>query len=70
MFRKAFSASRVPGIRTKEDRIGQGKKNAADWLRANPVEADAIEREIRQRLLPHTDNNGIDATPAEEYNGE
>ena len=34
------------------DRIGQGRKNAADFLAANPEMADAIEREIRRQLLP------------------
>ena len=34
------------------ERIGQGKKNAAAWLDENADTRDAIEREIRARLLP------------------
>jgi recombination protein RecA len=34
------------------DRIGQGKKNAADYLLANPDVAEEIERLIRESLLP------------------
>ncbi|MBD3646414.1 MAG: recombinase RecA, partial [Pseudomonadales bacterium] len=37
----------------KKDRIGQGKKNAADFLRDNPEMADEIDRQIRQQLLGH-----------------
>jgi len=36
----------------KNDRIGQGKKNAANYLMENPATAEEIERGIRQALLP------------------
>jgi len=35
----------------KKDRIGQGKKNAADFLEQNPEIAAEIEGQIRQQLL-------------------
>lgn len=35
----------------KKDRIGQGKKNAADFLEQNPGIAAEIEAQIRQQLL-------------------
>jgi len=35
----------------KKDRIGQGKKNAADFLEEHPEIADRIENQIRARLL-------------------
>jgi len=37
----------------KTDRIGQGKKNACDFLDANPAMAKEIETEIRNQLLPN-----------------
>jgi recombination protein RecA len=37
----------------KTDRIGQGKKNACDFLQANPEMAKEIETEIRNQLLPN-----------------
>ena len=36
----------------KTDRIGQGKKNACDFLAANPELAKEIETTIRTKLLP------------------
>jgi recombination protein RecA len=36
----------------KGDRIGQGRKNAADFLAANPQITEEIELELRRRLLP------------------
>jgi recombination protein RecA len=36
----------------KSDRIGQGRKNAADFLTANPQITEEIELELRRRLLP------------------
>ncbi|MDH5737379.1 MAG: recombinase RecA [Gammaproteobacteria bacterium] len=38
----------------KEDRIGQGKKNATDFLRENPEIAAELETEIRRQLLNKT----------------
>ncbi len=37
----------------KTDRIGQGKKNACDFLQANPDMAKEIETVIRNQLLPN-----------------
>ncbi len=36
----------------KGDRIGQGKKNSADFLLANPAISDEIEQQIRDSLMP------------------
>jgi recombination protein RecA len=44
-----------------EDRIGQGKENVREFLRAHPETAMEIEQKIRAKLLPAT----VDA-PAEE----
>jgi recombination protein RecA len=38
----------------KNDRIGQGKENAREYLKANPEIAADIERQIRAKLLPNT----------------
>ena len=35
------------------DRIGQGRKNAADFLDDNPEMKEEIEATIRQQLMPH-----------------
>lgn len=40
----------------KTDRIGQGKKNAADYLAANPEIASEIEAQIRDKLLGDEDD--------------
>jgi recombination protein RecA len=37
-----------------KDRIGQGKENARDYLKANPEIRDEIELKIRTALLPNT----------------
>ena len=37
----------------KDERIGQGRKNAADWLNSNPDVCQVIEDRIRQELLPN-----------------
>ncbi|MCI0516432.1 MAG: recombinase RecA [Woeseiaceae bacterium] len=37
-----------------KDRIGQGKENAREYLKANPKVADEIEAKIRAKLLPAT----------------
>ena len=42
----------------KNDRIGQGKKNACDFLAANPEIADEIEGTIRVQLLPEVRRGG------------
>jgi recombination protein RecA len=36
----------------KSDRIGQGRKNACDYLESNPEIAAEIEAQIREQLLP------------------
>ena len=36
----------------KADRIGQGRKNAAEFLDANPAMRDEIEQSIRDELMP------------------
>ena len=41
----------------KTDRIGQGRKNACDYLAANPEIAEEIEVQIRDQLMP---SNGPD----------
>jgi recombination protein RecA len=38
----------------KSDRIGQGKENVREFLKANPETAAEIERQIRAALLPNT----------------
>ncbi|MDA0791550.1 MAG: recombinase RecA [Proteobacteria bacterium] len=40
----------------KSDRIGQGKKNAADYLAENPKTAQEIEKQIRVKLLGLVDD--------------
>ncbi|MCY4532922.1 MAG: recombinase RecA [Gammaproteobacteria bacterium] len=44
------------------NRIGQGKKNAAAYMEENPEIADEIEKQIRIRLLGESDDNseGVD----------
>jgi recombination protein RecA len=41
----------------KDDRIGQGKENAREDLKANPEVSAEIERQIRAKLLPGTVKN-------------
>ena len=44
----------------KADRIGQGRKNAADFLDDNIEMRSEIEREVRRQLLPHLENDDVD----------
>ena len=44
----------------KADRIGQGRKNAADFLDDNIEMRSEIETEIRKQLLPHLENDDVD----------
>jgi len=44
----------------KADRIGQGRKNAADFLDGNIEMRAEIETEIRKQLLPQLDNEDVD----------
>jgi recombination protein RecA len=37
-----------------KDRIGQGKENVREFLRANPDIASEVEQKIREKLLPQT----------------
>jgi recombination protein RecA len=46
----------------KSDRIGQGKENVREFLRANPQTSADIERQIRAVLLPNT----VEDTEAQE----
>jgi recombination protein RecA len=46
----------------KSDRIGQGKENVREFLRANPQTSAEIERQIRSVLLPNT----VEDTEAQE----
>jgi recombination protein RecA len=41
-----------------EERIGQGKENARQYLKDNPVLAEQLEAELRKRLVP------VEAAPA------
>ncbi len=41
----------------KNDRIGQGRKNACDYLEAHPKIAEEIETQIRGQLLPNRERN-------------
>jgi recombination protein RecA len=52
----------------KTDRIGQGRKNACDYLEANPKIAKEIEAQVRAQLLPDREQ-GVDVVipePAQE----
>ncbi len=42
------------------DRIGQGRKNAADYLDENPATKAEIEAEIRRQLMPHLAEASMD----------
>lgn len=44
----------------KSDRIGQGKKNAADYLSENPAIAEEIEKLIRAQLLDETEETSTE----------
>ncbi|HWR52853.1 MAG TPA: recombinase RecA [Bryobacteraceae bacterium] len=53
----------------KGDRIGQGRENARQFMRANPDIADRLEAELRERLgltraVPAEDGNGSSPVPA------
>ena len=45
----------------KGDRIGQGRKNASEYLDDNPQLKVEIEEEIRKQLLPRVDSNEMAA---------
>ena len=47
-----------------DDRIGQGKENVREFLKANPAMAEEIEGKIRALLLPKT-VAAVDADDAE-----
>ena len=48
------------------DRIGQGRKNACEYLAANPEVAEEIERQIRDQLLPSAENEVVIPEPAQD----
>jgi recombination protein RecA len=47
----------------KSDRIGQGKENVREFLKANPQISADIERQIRAVLLPNTVKNAEGQEP-------
>ena len=47
------------------ERIGQGKKNAAEWLDENPAPRKEIEGKIRAQMLPRTASTKADAEIAD-----
>src|SRR5581483_435842 len=51
----------------KKERIGQGKENARDYLKANPETAADIESRIREKLItpPAGSSDAIEAVPEE-----
>ena len=49
----------------KNDRIGQGKKNAAEFLLENPQIAQEIEKQIRVKLLDEVDDGELDEDAAD-----
>ena len=53
----------------KEDRIGQGRKNAADFLEANPEIRDEIEQRLRDQLLPQAGKDPADVVIPEPAHG-
>ena len=54
----------------KGDRIGQGRKNAADHLDAQPQLSQEIEAQIRRKLLPNQAADGKGAAPEADGNQE
>ncbi|MCY4095626.1 MAG: recombinase RecA [Gammaproteobacteria bacterium] len=50
----------------KGERIGQGRKNASDWLNHHEDVRDQLEQEIRVRLLPKKDQASDDVGAANE----
>ena len=49
-----------------KDRIGQGKENVREYLKANPEIASEIEAQIRAKLLPDTTAEKVAPKAAEE----
>ncbi len=41
------------------ERIGQGKENSRAWLKEHPMVADEIETGLREKLMPHVINAGL-----------
>jgi len=50
----------------KADRIGQGRKNAADFLREHPQLREEIETEVRRQLLPSSTDEIVIPEPAQD----
>lgn len=48
------------------ERIGQGRKNASDWLNHHEDVRDQLEQQIRERLLPKKEQASNDAGAANE----
>ncbi len=51
----------------KNDRLGQGRENARQYLKANPAVADELENMIRDKYLDK--NNHVSAAPAPKLSG-
>jgi recombination protein RecA len=47
------------------ERIGQGKDNVRQWLKANPAVADEIDRKLRASLVGKASSSSEEASPAE-----
>tara|TARA_B100000959_G_scaffold32017_1_gene30476 strand:+ start:29012 stop:30061 length:1050 start_codon:yes stop_codon:yes gene_type:complete len=54
----------------KNDRIGQGKENVRDFLRANPEISSEIEEQIRAKLLPQKETDEDKSVKSEESEAE
>ena len=52
------------------ERIGQGKKNAAEWLDQNATQRDAIEARIRAELMPHLKESAAAEVADKDGSGE
>jgi recombination protein RecA len=47
------------------ERIGQGRENAREFLKANPALAAQVEAQVREKLTPKVEANGTPAPPAD-----
>ena len=48
------------------DRIGQGKENVRQFLKANPDVAEEIEKKVRAKLLPSSEPQPETDEPVEQ----
>src|SRR3546814_2123936 len=49
-----------------DERIGQGKENARQYLKENPVAAARLEAALREKFVPQDAQPGADAGEGEE----